>query len=294
MGENGATRGRFNRALFQRLITRRRFVTAAGAASAGVALRDHLGWVAGETADITSPVVHTLMARLGFTAAANRTGTITVVRREDMLRLTVDLYNLVVDGTNANQFVKENKRASSYLVVNFPAQHLAEEALLRTDGGTDEFFETDKLARARLAGPTKLAFQVPESALPLARNVEGLLNWSKWEPRVVPNALPANTRSKGGALVAPASGNAREVAHTAIELPWRLLLSTLPNAGWIHSTAPNAADPVHELWHTRLGERGQLGAGTYVFEPTDRPTAIRGGVEHRPRPSADRAGAVER
>lgn len=46
--------------------------------------------------------------------------------------------------------------------------------------------------------------------------------------------------------------------ETAIELPWRLLLSPHPGAGFAHRAAPTAAEDGRvELWHTRLGSRSE-------------------------------------
>lgn len=55
--------------------------------------------------------------------------------------------------------------------------------------------------------------------------------------------------------------------ETAIEAPWRLMLSPSDRAGFAHSCEP-VRSPQHrhlvELWHTRLGVRTSVGAGRQV------------------------------
>lgn len=48
---------------------------------------------------------------------------------------------------------------------------------------------------------------------------------------------------------------------TAIEMPYRLVLSPVGDTRWEHRTTAVAQRGRHELWHTRLGASGMLGAG---------------------------------
>ena len=52
--------------------------------------------------------------------------------------------------------------------------------------------------------------------------------------------------------------------RTAIEMPWRLIGSPLPGAGFTHATQPVTHGNRTELWHTRLGEREFSRAGLHV------------------------------
>ena len=45
--------------------------------------------------------------------------------------------------------------------------------------------------------------------------------------------------------------------ETAIEAPWRLIISPSRFAGWAHATQPVTHSGLTELWHTRLGVRGE-------------------------------------
>lgn len=63
--------------------------------------------------------------------------------------------------------------------------------------------------------------------------------------------------------------------RTAIEMPWRLMASPLPGAGFDHATAPVVRGGRTELWHTRLGpkverrEFGEVGAIGPIGPATD-------------------------
>src|SRR5262249_195108 len=46
-------------------------------------------------------------------------------------------------------------------------------------------------------------------------------------------------------------------SETAIELPWRVVLSPTPQAAWAHSFEPVTHDGRTELWHTRLSVNKQ-------------------------------------
>lgn len=66
----------------------------------------------------------------------------------------------------------------------------------------------------------------------------------------------------------------RPHAHvTAIEMPYRLIASPLPGAGFTHSDVAVSFGGRTELWHTRLGTRRGSGAGLTV---DDRPGRIEG------------------
>jgi hypothetical protein len=53
--------------------------------------------------------------------------------------------------------------------------------------------------------------------------------------------------------------------ETAIELPWRLIVSPNRTGGWAHSQTAVERDGRTELWHTRLGTRGKDANGLPVI-----------------------------
>lgn len=259
------------------LFTRRRFITVVGGsgigtylwhadlASAGVA-QDYAQRVRDAITGTIKGVAENIQANPNVpTAKPTRTMTVNLARREDMLRLRIEFFNLVPSSSNPNQLVKKNAKQVAYAVVNFPPQHLAEEALLRVGSqptypgapapkpgdGANEFFNPARLARARLAGESRLVFEVPDNALPMARTQAGVLDWLKWKPRLAPSARIPND-SSGPEILPPTATSANEAGQTALEIPWRLQLSPLPGSAWAHRTNATASNGVFELWHTRL------------------------------------------
>ncbi len=220
-------------------ISRRRFLAYTGASGTLFLLHD----------------LHTLEA-LAKSGAIVNPGPVTMTRiarrREDFLSLTFEFRNLRL-GPMKKRLVKKSVNQPAFLVVVFPPQHVSD--------------ETDQLAdlrvpgevRSRLAQPTRLAFEVPASILPLAFDLQTLLDWTQLDQRVVPAA----------GLAAPPPSLEEPASHqTAIELPWRLVLSPRPDAGWAHAAAPVTHGPRTELWHTRLGTR--TASGVDEFDPAKR------------------------
>lgn len=280
------------------LFTRRRFLTVVGGTGVGGYLW-HPDFVDASIASQYADAVRRRFRRVLKGAAETvkaspavsttkptRTLTTYLRRREDMLRLRLEFFNLI-PGNNPNQLVKKNANQPAFVVVNFPPQHLAEQALLRTaaqrrpeDGtkpgdGPDEYFGSGGLARARLAGESRLVFEVPNTALPMARTQQDFLSWIRWNPRLAPGARLA-TETSGPALAAPGATTADQAGETALEVPWRLVLSPLPGAAWAHlTTLPNPTNAgAYEMWNTRLGVRKLLQTETqklvYASENGDR------------------------
>lgn len=164
---------------------------------------------------------------------------IAVRRSDDHLALDFELVNLRLLSANgaAPRIVQEDAAQPSLLFVHFPPQHIAEQAFRAAPGA-------QTTARAVLANPSQLVFDVSDAIradghLPLT--IDALLDWERYVP-----------------VVAPIPGGAPE-ERTAIEVPYRLLLSPDADATWRHNRLPvsAAADGTvwTELWQTRLSTR---------------------------------------
>ncbi|HEY0114392.1 MAG TPA: hypothetical protein VGB54_01600, partial [Allosphingosinicella sp.] len=149
------------------------------------------------------------------------------------------------------------------LVVHFGSQHVSEHAY-PVQAGKDPGI-ADAVTEGRAAGESRLAFALAAPAsgkLALAT----LLGWSKLEPltskraavsRDTPQLLqqfgidPATARSDALAKLKSdlAAPNAWE---TAIEIPYRVILSPDPGAAWSASSAPAGSTSAQPLWHVRL------------------------------------------
>ncbi len=93
---------------------------------------------------------------------------------------------------------------------------------------------------------------------------------SKVRPSAPTQTAPSGQRQLSPALEAalvPLVPRAPLETATAIELPYRLIISPLATAGFTHATAVVTHGPRTELWHTRLGTRGTNGVDDQSHEP---------------------------
>ncbi|SDF42950.1 hypothetical protein SAMN05216553_101599 [Lentzea fradiae] len=203
-------------------VSRRRFLYLTGAGGLVLAVARSGGTAPGD-------------ATAGYALTATATRTLHLRRREDSLNLRIDLFNADVSGAQ----LRKVGSGGAYLVVHFPPQAVLERTLTNRLGLGDLPLPT------RVSGPSRLAFDIT-SALPMALTVDALLAWTAFVPRLAPTATTTQTAS---ALVAPID------TETALELPWRMLLSPDETEGWKHATTPVTRNDWTELWHTRLGAR---------------------------------------
>lgn len=194
-----------------------------------------------------------------------------LLRPDDLLNLQIETENLRLDSTdkNAPALVLENANQPGYLIVTFPPQTVAEEAVFEsspTNPPPDEStlpYNTNNPtatlppypAEARIGGPSRLVFRVPAgSTMRIPYTTEGLLEWDDLEPSVSaladvpPEPTPAE-RAAAPNITQPGR------LDTAIELPYRLILSPNHAVAWLHARGLRTHLGVTELWHTRLANR---------------------------------------
>ncbi|PSN17345.1 hypothetical protein C7271_18215, partial [filamentous cyanobacterium CCP5] len=208
---------------------------------------------------------------------------IDVIRPDDLLNLHIEGINLRVDTTSGEQAIAaiENPQQPAYLVVQFPPQAIAEEAFFENgfpdpkgieDQPTKDRVQHDidlklkqpalpglkppgKNVAVRLGGPSQLVFRVPDG-VQIPFTLAGLLDWSGLDLVVSPGAdVAADAPLPRGDLAI----RAPNPLETAIELPYRLHISPNHSAVWEHAIAVVTHQGRAELWHTRLGHRGQDG-----------------------------------
>lgn len=191
--------------------------------------------------------------------------TLTVIRPTDMLNLTFEGRNLVFegDGQGGNKLVRKTAGQPAYLIVHFPPQHIAEETFPLT--GPDTITgATSAPAKARMAGPSRLVFALPQDYAGIPYTLTGLLSWESLVPAVASAAKAGSVTGTPPSVPAaylpafPASPSLAPPAaeQTAIEAPYRLFLSPNQYSAWAHIKTPVTFDGWTELWHTRLGVRG--------------------------------------
>lgn len=214
---------------------------------------------------------------------------LSAVRAADLLVLRFDFYNLVPDAAGLR---RDNPGAPAHVVVRFPFQHLLEEAFAEgnlDDGGMPllvRFWhaggEPSALAAALGSAPSRVAFTVPYGVEKVPASLEELLSFlatcrlnvvgtaedppprpSSWVALLLGGLLGLGRGKQGrsgrieggrerthrGGLVEPGPD------QTAIELPYRLILSPPSRAGFAHALAPPGLPGLDrvELWHSRLG-----------------------------------------
>lgn len=198
--------------------------------------------------------------------------TISLLRPKDLLLLRIAFVNMAfrTGGGKHAHWEQVSLDTPAYLVVYFPPQHIAEQAF--KEGSP---FPNPPVA-VRMAGPSRLAFRVPRMVSELPYALETLLNWSSFEQSVVPSAMPSpvapnlllshltgyNVDESNPLLMPELPAQETEapgVEHTAIEAPYRLILSPNWFAGWGHAAKPVTHGGMTELWHTRLGVRTKDG-----------------------------------
>jgi hypothetical protein len=183
----------------------------------------------------------------------------------------------------------------AYIVVEFPPQSFGEEAFLlvsdqgvaKPDPQQNQNLEVTQnpdyppqnvprpddpvpaslpAARIRMAGPSRVVVMMPAGQESVAFDLPSILAAVRdWPMRLAPAAVPDPAPIP--ILLGPQQP-AENV--TALELPYRLLMSPLDPATWRHSLAPVTSGGRSELWHTRLANPD----GATEAEPLSRVRAI--------------------
>jgi hypothetical protein len=167
-----------------RSIDRRAFLAGAGILTGAAAL-DYIAQAALlKNPGAVSPKSLLSNPLLFVTAPEAPTITLTMRRREDMLFMRVDGYNLIRQG----QKLKRKKSGQATLVFTFVPQHLTEQAYFMSSGGGNETPPSPGSPAALLAAPSRLAFNVPNNVPSIPYTIEGLLNWSALQMALVPAA----------------------------------------------------------------------------------------------------------
>lgn len=187
-----------------------------------------------------------------------------VARADDLLVLTLDFYNFrlsPVGGASAPQL--ERKSAGhGFIVARFPPQSFGERAFFEATPGpvVDKSEPLDPPpVPSRIAGPSELVFRITDALLPLDFSLEKILDLlTKSEAVVQPTIRePVGTPPLKGAAN---FGGARS-KFSAIEAPYRLILSPNLESRWQHAIKPvtDGAGKRTELWHTRLSANATAG-----------------------------------
>ncbi len=174
-----------------------------------------------------------------------------VTRREDFLYLRFDFFNLKLDTSVAGmpKLVFANSAQPAAIGIVFAPQNIAEEAFLETapefGSSEEEALKPPGQLSLLAARESRLCFKLPTGGT-LPYDIASLLAWTGLSPLLVPVA-PTTPPPPGQQIRAP------NPYETALELPWRLILSPNQKSGWAHALTPVTHSKRTELWHTRLG-----------------------------------------
>jgi type VI protein secretion system component Hcp len=219
-----------------------------------------------------------------------------IIRPDDLLNLEIEGVNLRLDRRNPAKpaVVVSDPEAPARLIVLFPPQTIAETAYFEAAEFEGEVAppiqgnppEPNPAERpldppgsigpgrdsvARVADPSRLVFDVePGTRIPCT--IEGLLDWSSLQLAVNPIAAIPPEPSPDQIADAPAI-RPPEPTETALELPYRLVVSPGDGVAWVHRTQPFTSRGRTELWHTRLALRIEQDDEEKVVELTKETTA---------------------
>ncbi|HWE50182.1 MAG TPA: hypothetical protein VG273_10355 [Bryobacteraceae bacterium] len=190
--------------------------------------------------------------------------TIEVLRPDDLLSLTIEAQNLKLDISDPKKpmLVVDDKSSPAFLVVTFPPQSITEKAYFEVGnvqsdpsfnnppptpplGSTDDKLDPAGQTPSRMAGASRLVFQLPKKLTKIPYQLKSLLDWSQL-------TLVISTVAQG--TPSPQPITAPDPAVTAIEIPYRLILSPGKGVAWVNATAPVTHSGRTELWHTRLAK----------------------------------------
>ena len=199
-----------------------------------------------------------------------------VLRADDLLVFRLDFYNARLNTTAAGKEIASDGPGDSFVVVQFPSQHIAEQAFLENAAtGPVPPPSTDPLrpppVAARLAGESKVVFHLNPALLPLEFTLESILGALPQCATLMRDriGIPPPTPPIGGSTE---FGGSRS-QFTAIEAPWRMILSPHEDGRWTHSAGSVTHNTRTELWHTRLGVKPQ--SGTTVDEKSTKTRTAR-------------------
>jgi hypothetical protein len=232
------------------------------------------------------------------------------VRSEDLLVLEFVFFNLTPSAGSPHTLERIEKAQPAMVAVGFQSQNATEEAFPETDQARVRVRAAligaagreRALARLLAAGPSRVAFLVPDSSASVPLALSPLLEFlAGCQLSVVDAARPEPSSGLGcipGAIgdglsairgftlgstidIHPQPGQTDPAAwHTALELPFRLILSPPQQAGFVHAAdaVASAGDGRYELWHTRLGlAPGNEGTAADAAQRTVRAVFMRQG-----------------
>ncbi len=168
-----------------------------------------------------------------------------LLRTHDLIDLRLEAPGCTIEPTDGGAEFVAGPDAS--LIVHFPPQHLGEEVWQAQTPPPSPVKPTGPSGHIA-AGPTRLVYEVPEGTritYTLEKVLEAL---PALRLRVSPNATPAGEAADRG-IEKPGD------LETAIEAPYRLIVSPSARGAFRHESTPKGPPDRAELWRTHLTVR---------------------------------------
>jgi hypothetical protein len=175
--------------------------------------------------------------------------------------------------------------ADACLILHFQTQHIAEQAFYIIGSATDDPLKPPGSVFALPAGPSQVAFNLPVGAV-IPFTGEGLLEAIQHLPLRLSPVAAYEPPFGGCNLLAgvinyffkpkpPTIAQPGEDV-TALELPYRLILSPDSQGRWEHKNQPLDLNQHTELWHTRLesNRSDQKRRVRAIWSPDWKPNAL--------------------
>ncbi|WP_066285002.1 hypothetical protein [Arthrobacter sp. B6] len=175
-----------------------------------------------------------------------------LLRTQDLIDLRLEAPGCSIEPTDGGAELVAGPDAS--LIVHFPPQHVGEE-VWQAGAPPPPPAQPPRPSGHLAAGPSRLVYAVPEGTritYTLEKVLEAL---GGLRLRVSPNATPAGEAGYRG-VHKPGD------LETAIEAPFRLIVSPSRLGAFRHSSTPLGPPGRAELWRTHLTVRTGTGAGT--------------------------------
>jgi len=213
-----------------------------------------------------------------------------VIRPDDLLRLQMEARNLRIDRPQGQPpaLVVEDANQPAFLIVHFQPQAIAEggyfEATILTSDVPDDAkpqpppttigpVDLPGKTPVRIGQGSRLVFKVPAAAR-IPFTIEDVLDWSGLTLSVNPIAAIGPEPTPAEIVAAPAIARPHDT-ETALELPYRLIVSPTAEVRWGHRRTPFTARGRTELWHTRLQLPGTAAGGGPADLSAQHPASLR-------------------
>jgi hypothetical protein len=182
------------------------------------------------------------------------THSLDVLRPDDLLVLRFGFVNLRPDPDARDRLVRIDSAADAIVVITFQPQHVQDRPFEERQDDKGNLLYQEPVdpppVVAVAARESRLAFRLPADLAELPLTLDALLDWRDWRPSLAANALP-ETPSPDQLAPRPRPAEP-SITQTALELPYRLVLSPTDAGRWAHAPRPQDRDGRVELWHTRL------------------------------------------